>query len=120
MIPFGSITNVVGKYRISYALANTRPASIACAYGMPLAATNARTIGASSVESTPRKTTFEPCSAAYDLSRSGVSSRHGGHHVAQVLITSVLPLNESSVTVLPSIVRNVNAGAVAPTCGPVT
>src|SRR5471032_551341 len=114
MIPFGSITNVVGKYRISYALANTRPASIACAYGTPLAATNARTIGASSVESTPRNTTSEECSDVYDLSRSGVSSRHGGHHVAHMLMTSVLPRNESSVTVRPSIVLSVKAGAGEP------
>src|ERR1700722_17170876 len=104
---------------MSYAFENDLSLSIACGYFTPLAATNARTIGASSVSSTPRNTTFGAASAAYDEMRSGVSPRHGGHQVAHTLRTSVLPLYVSSVTVRPSMVFSVNAGAGWPTCGPV-
>ena len=85
------MTKVLGYARTSYALAKLW-SSIAVGYGMPFAATNARTIGAFSVESTPRKTTSPPRPNFFAAAmRSGVSSRHGGHHVAQSLTTTVLP-----------------------------
>ena len=111
---------MVGNARTSYALENALSPSIACAYGIDFAARNARTIGAASVESTPRNTTscFAPSFFAAAI-RSGVSSRHGGHHVAQSLSTSVLPRKSASETGLPSIVVRWKSGAGAPTCGPV-
>src|ERR1035437_2724797 len=119
-MPSGAITNVVGKARTSYAFENALSPSIACAYGIAFAATNARTIGAASVESTPRNTTSPlPLSFFAAAIKSGVSSRHGGHHVAQSFKTSVLPRKSASVTCLPSSVVRWKSGAGEPTCGPV-
>src|SRR5262249_54554364 len=43
--------------------------------------------------------------------RSGISARHGGHHVAQKLMSVTLPLSSSERIVRPSRSRRVNAGA---------
>src|ERR1700736_6119821 len=111
---------VVGYARTSYVFENDLSASIAVVYGIDLDAMNARTIGAASVESTPRNTT-SPFAATFFAAaiRSGVSSRHGGHHVAHSLSTSVLPRKSASETGLPSTVVRWKSGAGAPTCGPV-
>ena len=85
---------------------------------MPLAATKARTAAGGSVESTPRKTTSSCAVAADSAIRSGVSSRHGGHHEPHTLITSVMPRYVASVTVRPSMVVNRKAGAGRPASGP--
>ena len=86
------MTNVVGNARTSKAEAKVFVSSIAWANGRFFDATNARTIGAASVESTPRKAT-SPARLSFfaAATSSGVSSRHGGHQVAQALMTSVLP-----------------------------
>ena len=77
---------------MSYAFANSLVLVVtACGYGMPFAATNARTTFVVSVVSTPRKATLRGASALASATRSGVSSRHGGHHDPHTLITSVFP-----------------------------
>ncbi len=118
--PSAEITYVVGYARTSYVLENDLSASIAVEYGIALDAMNARTIGAASVESTPRNTTSPlPPSFLAAAIRSGVSSRHGGHHVAHSLSTSVLPRKSASDTGLPSSVVRWKSGAAVPTWGPV-
>ena len=77
---------------MSYAFAKSLVLVVtACGYAMPFAATNARTTLAVSVVSTPRNATPRDASAFDSATRSGVSSRHGGHHEPHTLITSVLP-----------------------------
>src|ERR1700733_841234 len=104
---------------MSYAFAKSlAPVVTTCGYGTPLAATNARTTSADSVGSTPRHATPRDASPFASAIRSGVSSRHGGHHEPHTLITSVLPRKSASRTALPPVVVSVKGGAGRPTTGP--
>src|SRR4051812_6251317 len=49
---------------------------------------------------TPRKFTL-PALSSYSFCISGISARHGGHHVPQKLSSSGLPRIDSRVMVLP-------------------
>ncbi len=93
------------------------PLVATCGYGTPLAAEKARTTLAVSVVSTPRNATL-PASRLASAIRSGVSSRQGGHHEPQTLITSARPRKSASRTRLPSIVVSAKSGAGCPTTGP--
>src|SRR5580658_2533092 len=90
----------------------------AVTYGTPRAERNVRTTGAVSVVSMPRNATSFACSFLYAATRSGVSARHGGHHVAQKLRTTTLPTNDCADTAFPSSVWTVNAGACEPSGAP--
>src|SRR5580704_17172172 len=84
---------------------------------MPFAAANSCTSGDASLPSTPRKTTLRGVYAADELTRSGVSARHGGHQVAKKLTTTTLPRKSESLTDFPPVVCSEKSGAIEPSAG---
>src|SRR5205807_6853333 len=80
---------------------------------MPWAATNGLTIFAPP-SSSAMPTTFVFDVAATSLS-TGISLKHGWHHVAQKLRTTTLPLSEALFNAAPSIVGSKKTGDWAPT-----
>src|ERR1700733_7200158 len=71
-------------------------------------------IGAVSVVSMPRNATSGACSLRYAAFMSGVSARHGGHHVAQKLSTVILPAVAEAFNGVPASVVAWNGGAAEP------
>jgi hypothetical protein len=90
-MPLGSMTIVVGMNATPYPLYASGPAT-ATGYGMPFAETNVLMTGEASVVSMARNATFGPASLRYAAIMSGVSARHGGHHVAQKFTTKTFPV----------------------------
>ena len=58
---------------------------------------------------------FSPGSIVYKCCMEGISSRHGGHHVAQKLIKTTCPLSSERVQVFPFLSTSVKSGAGLPT-----
>src|SRR5258706_15661544 len=80
---------------------------------MPCAATKGlTTFDPSSSSAMPTTFTFEP--AAISLS-TGISLRHGWHHVAQKFRITTLPFREPLFKVVPSIPVSEKSGDCAPT-----
>jgi hypothetical protein len=49
--------------------------------------------------------------ASYTLIKSGISARHGGHHVAQKFTTTTFPFNLASSIILPLYIWSEKFGA---------
>src|ERR1700683_3473333 len=112
--PCSSSTIVVGMYAMPKPLYTSGPAN-AAGYGTPFAERNVLMIGAVSVVSMPRKATSGACSLRYAAFMSGVSARHGGHHVAQKLSTVTLPAVADAASGVPASVVACSGGAAEPT-----
>src|SRR5690606_41798152 len=66
--------------------------------------------------STNKNTTLPfPLNLSFKIWIEGISALHGGHQVAQKLRKTTLPFRSDTLTVFPSLFRNVTAGAAWPT-----
>ena len=111
MFPFFPMKNVVGNERISYARTISLVVSSATGYVTPASSANARTFSRVSDMAMPTNTTSLSRYSCHMVSKKGISQRQGGHHEAQKLRTTTLPLRSESRSVSPSNVSTSKSGA---------